>query len=268
MPRRRSGKIRRTRARAAAEDSWPIFSAVARLPKVMCELPGSAFPRSSNGGNMIFRQIVGLASSWPPASRVMALRAARHRPAVGPAPGVLPRGAGEWLGRCCQHGRKSGLRREHESTESGGTVGSGGAPGTGGSVGTGGSSSGGASATGGSTSTGGAATGGAQMGGGTGARSRERWCGHGRDGQRRQERHGRSGKLGGPPTASGGAGGSTSPGTCQKGQIKPAEVVIMGESFYAIAPNTSRIGSRTTPERLALSVRMTSTATWPSVDRT
>jgi hypothetical protein len=36
-------------------------------------------------------------------------------------------------------------------------------------------------------------------------------------------------------TESGGAGGKPS-GTCQKDQVKPAEVVIMGESFYAIAP--------------------------------
>lgn len=32
------------------------------------------------------------------------------------------------------------------------------------------------------------------------------------------------------------SGGSSGTGTCQKGQIKPAEVVIMGESFYAIDP--------------------------------
>jgi hypothetical protein len=44
--------------------------------------------------------------------------------------------------------------------------------------------------------------------------------------------------TGGSPGAGGGtgAGGATSSGSCQKGQIKPAEVVIMGESFYAIDP--------------------------------
>ena len=34
----------------------------------------------------------------------------------------------------------------------------------------------------------------------------------------------------------GGTGGTTSSGSCQKGQIKSSEVVFMGESFYAIAP--------------------------------
>jgi hypothetical protein len=41
--------------------------------------------------------------------------------------------------------------------------------------------------------------------------------------------------AGGTVIQSGGTGGTGS-GTCQKGQVKPAEVVIMGESFYAIAP--------------------------------
>jgi hypothetical protein len=115
-------------------------------------------------------------------------------------------------------------------TASGGTVGSGGEQGTGGSVGSGGSSSGGASETGGSTSTGGATTGGSggmpagsggAAGGGTGNGGRNGMGGRG---------------TGGTPPGSGGAAGSSSPGTCQKGAIKPAEVVIMGESFYAIAP--------------------------------
>jgi len=41
---------------------------------------------------------------------------------------------------------------------------------------------------------------------------------------------------GGTTPGTGGAGGSSPPGTCQKGQIKASEVVIMGESFYAIDP--------------------------------
>ena len=36
-------------------------------------------------------------------------------------------------------------------------------------------------------------------------------------------------------TGGGGAGG-TSSGGCQKGQVKASEVVIMGESFYAMGP--------------------------------
>jgi len=50
------------------------------------------------------------------------------------------------------------------------------------------------------------------------------------------------GGAGGALTQNGGAGGTAS-GTCQKGQVKAAEVVIMGESFYAIAPqyNEKRI---------------------------
>jgi hypothetical protein len=50
------------------------------------------------------------------------------------------------------------------------------------------------------------------------------------------------GGSGGAVSTAGGAGGASS-GTCQKGKVKPAEVVIMGESFYAIAPqyNEKRI---------------------------
>lgn len=107
---------------------------------------------------------------------------------------------------------------------SGGAVGSGGEHGTGGSVGSGGSSSGGASGTGGSSSTGGTTpgSGGAAAGGsGNGGRN-----GMG----------GRGNGSGGTTPGSGGAGGGSSPGTCQKGQLKAAEVVIMGESFYALDP--------------------------------
>lgn len=45
-----------------------------------------------------------------------------------------------------------------------------------------------------------------------------------------------SGGAGGKGGGAGNGAGGMSTGTCQKGQIKPAEVVIMGESFYAIAP--------------------------------
>jgi hypothetical protein len=46
-----------------------------------------------------------------------------------------------------------------------------------------------------------------------------------------------SGGTGGKSGGGAGTGaGGMSTGTCQKGQIKPAEVVIMGESFYAIDP--------------------------------
>jgi hypothetical protein len=42
--------------------------------------------------------------------------------------------------------------------------------------------------------------------------------------------------MGGGTSAGGGAGGTTSSGGCQKGQVKASEVVIMGESFYAMSP--------------------------------
>lgn len=105
------------------------------------------------------------------------------------------------------------------SPASAGSVSVGGAPGTAGAPAVAGSSpvgsagSGGASPAGGSSSTGGAHTGGTSNSGGMSG-------------------GGAGGKSGG---AGSGAGG-TSTGTCQKGLIKPAEVVIMGESFYAIAP--------------------------------
>jgi hypothetical protein len=84
---------------------------------------------------------------------------------------------------------------------------------TGGSV----HSSGGSSASGGASAASGGATtaNGGAVNGGTG--------------------HGGMSATGGA-NASGGAAGGTATGTCQKGQVKPAEVVIMGESFYAIDP--------------------------------
>jgi hypothetical protein len=132
---------------------------------------------------------------------------------------------------------------------SGGTAGagagqaSGGAPAAAGSLGTSGSTSGAINATAGASPMGGApagpSAGGPQAGGAGGAQA------GGAGGS--VASGGSAGKggmtaMGGAPTGSGGAGGST-PGTCQKGQVKPSEVVIMGESFYAIAPqyNQKRI---------------------------
>ena len=103
------------------------------------------------------------------------------------------------------------------SEPTGGAIATGGAS-TGGLAATGGKAAGGSDATGGKASggaaTGGAATGGKSAGGAaTGGKS-----------------------AGGGATGGAATGGSTSSGGCQKGQIKPAEVVIMGESFYAISP--------------------------------
>ena len=120
---------------------------------------------------------------------------------------------------------------------SGGTVGSGGSN-SGGTKATGGSSGG--AATGGMPSVGGSANGGSSSSAGTG----------GSGGMVTAETGGVAGGAGGGikagsggttsvgsgsgGTAGGGASG-TSSGTCQKGQVKPSEVVFMGESFYAIA---------------------------------
>jgi hypothetical protein len=125
------------------------------------------------------------------------------------------------------------------STASGGTVGSGGSVGTGGSVatggsvGTGGSSSGGATATGGSASTGGAPAGGETGGAGGGQVKGSGGVSGAAGGPGTGGRVGAGGAAGGAPGSSG-SGGSSSTGMCQK--VKAAEVVIMGESFYAIDP--------------------------------
>jgi hypothetical protein len=54
---------------------------------------------------------------------------------------------------------------------------------------------------------------------------------------------GGGGGRGGGTSGGAGAGAGGGSGSCQKGQVKAAEVVIMGESFYAIAPqyNQKRI---------------------------
>ncbi|MFL5306177.1 MAG: SGNH/GDSL hydrolase family protein [Polyangia bacterium] len=110
------------------------------------------------------------------------------------------------------------------SVGSGGSTGTGGtvAPGTGGSLNTGGSSSGGTNGTGGVSSTGGAAGSGA--GGGS--------LGRGGIGGGRGVSTGGTSGGGNSGTGTGG----TSSGPCQKGQTKASDVVIMGESFYAIDP--------------------------------
>jgi len=120
------------------------------------------------------------------------------------------------------------------STATGGSVATGGTPATGGSVAKGGSSSGGATGTGGTTVTGGATAGGAggtPTGGAGGAATGTGGAATGGTGNGGTVATGGGGALSG----GGGSGGGTS-GTCEKGQTKAAEVVIMGESFYAIAP--------------------------------
>jgi hypothetical protein len=119
---------------------------------------------------------------------------------------------------------------------------SGGAPGSGGA-----NSSGGASSqTGGAPGTGGKSTGSGGMSGsggatpGTGGNASGGRGSGGMTGTAGGGMAGRPGTGGGIGTGSGGtgsgSGGGGASGTCQKGQTKPAEVVIMGESFYAIAP--------------------------------
>jgi hypothetical protein len=108
---------------------------------------------------------------------------------------------------------------------SGGAPSSGGAPGSGGAVGTGG-----AAQSGGSPGSGGApaGTGGAV---GSGGSTVVVGGGPGKDGGVA----GAPGTGGGTPPGSGGAGAGGG-GGCQKGLVKAKEVVIMGESFYAMDP--------------------------------
>ncbi len=159
------------------------------------------------------------------------------------------------------HPGSGGATSSGGTTASGGTTGSGGAQETGGTVGTGGSNSGGTKSTGGSSS-GGAMTGGSSAGGAGGTSSSSTAMGgtggmlSGGAGGKTSGTGGTAPGTGGMAPGTGGAGsggkggtggptdggpaaggaGGTSSGACQKGQIKPAEVVIMGESFYAIAP--------------------------------
>jgi hypothetical protein len=117
--------------------------------------------------------------------------------------------------------------------------------GTTGGVATGGAATGGVStggvtaggtATGGTT--GGGATGGSASGGsgkGGGGTSHTGGAGGGATGSGGSGKGG-AGNSGGSGTGGGATTGGSGNGTCQKGQVKAAEVVIMGESFYAIAP--------------------------------
>lgn len=114
-------------------------------------------------------------------------------------------------------------------TSSGGSV-SGGAATTGGMASAGTSNSkGGSSASGGETATSSGGATGTGSGGTTATSS-----GGAASGGMGHGGMSTTGSGGGTSTGSGGAAGST--GTCQKGQVKASEVVIMGESFYAIDP--------------------------------
>ena len=120
------------------------------------------------------------------------------------------------------------------SAASGGTKGSGGVQEMGGKVGTGGSNSGGTSAAGGTSSTV-PATGGSATGtGGTLSGAGGLLTGSGGTAKGGTVGGGTSGTTNGG--AAGGGTSGTSSGACQKGQVKPSEVVFMGESFYAIDP--------------------------------
>jgi hypothetical protein len=138
------------------------------------------------------------------------------------------------------------------SVASGGTHASGGVQEAGGSVGTGGSNSGGTtssggSATGGSSiSTGGSGKGGSSTGAGGAGGVLSGGAGGTvtSSGGAAKGGTGGGGKTGAGGTNNPGTGGGTIPiggaggtsGTCQKGQVKPSEVVFMGESFYAMSP--------------------------------
>jgi hypothetical protein len=153
------------------------------------------------------------------------------------------------------------------SVASGGTKSSGGTQETGGTIATGGSNSGGTKATGGTSSsipaTGGSSasstgTGGSTSSGaggsssGTGGSPMGGTSGTGNGGSTRGGATGGGGRTGtggstmsgtGGTTGSGtggttgsGTGGSTSSSGCVKGVVKAKDVVIMGESFYAMSP--------------------------------
>ena len=123
----------------------------------------------------------------------------------------------------------------------GDTAVTGGVPGTGGSGqgGVGGKGTGGTTAgTGGIVGTGGTGTGGASPGtggSGTGGAS----PGTGGSGTGGSGTGGASPGTGGSGTGGSGTGGGTGgggSGGCQTGQVKPEEVVFMGDAFYAFAP--------------------------------
>ena len=145
----------------------------------------------------------------------------------------------------------AGCSSSTTSPGSAGSPGSSGAPATAGAVGASGSPSlGGAPGTGGTTSSAGAAAGGAPAtggssnpaggSGGSSTGSGGMSFGGTSSGGMSSGGAGRGGMSSGGAMAMGGASaagsGGQSTGTCAKGKVKAAEVVIMGESFYAIAP--------------------------------
>jgi hypothetical protein len=121
-----------------------------------------------------------------------------------------------------------------------GTGGSQGAAGSGaqGTAGSGGSGAGGTTGLGGTSSTGGAGPGGSGGDGAGGGDAGRGGSGGGAGtGGSSAGGGGRGGSTGGRGGSTGGGGSGTGgSGTCQKGQTKGSDVVIMGESFYAIAP--------------------------------
>jgi hypothetical protein len=126
-----------------------------------------------------------------------------------------------------------GASSSGSSMASGGNKGSGGVQEAGGKVGAGGSSSsGGTSSV--VSAMGGSAMGGAATGAGGAVASGGVATGSGGSAKGGASGGGTSGASnGGSP---GGGTSGTSSGACQKGQVKAKEVIFMGESFYAIAP--------------------------------
>jgi hypothetical protein len=130
---------------------------------------------------------------------------------------------------------------------SAGSVSSAGTPASAGTVGMSGSSSGGPTGTAGTSPSAGAPTGNggsaatAGMGGMVMGSAGTNPKGGTESGGTSSTTGGTAGGAGAPTAGS--STGGTGSGTCQKGQVKASEVVIMGESFYAIAPqyNQKRI---------------------------
>lgn len=136
------------------------------------------------------------------------------------------------LGGCSTDSGGVGGGGSGASTASGGAQAAGGA--------SAGSSAAGANTAAGAAPTAGAATAGAATGGAGAAPSGGAGSTAGSPGAAGKGGTGSGGSTalggaGGAPSGGGGSAGMTS-GACQKGQVKAAQVVIMGESFYAIAP--------------------------------
>ncbi len=158
------------------------------------------------------------------------------------------------LGACGGSGSSGGTGGSGGGVATGGNPATGGNSSTGGTVGTGGSTTGtgGKVATGGTTGTGGSTGSGGATGGSTGTGGTTGGAGHGggpgtagmagggagkSGGAGKGGGAGMSGGAGTTGTGTGGSGtGTGGTGTCTKGQTKGSDVVIMGESFYAISP--------------------------------